>query len=51
VLLPIAPYVEGLARDTLAVQVHREPAPAGAPTAVQEVSGGSVVIALRRRDS
>jgi isoleucyl-tRNA synthetase len=51
VLLPIAPYVDQIARDTLAERVHREPAPAGAPTAVQEISGGAVSIALRNRDS
>jgi isoleucyl-tRNA synthetase len=49
-LMPIAPYVEQVSRDTLAVQVHREPAPAGAASGTQEISGGRVTIALRRRD-
>jgi hypothetical protein len=51
VLLPIAPYVDQIARDTLAERVHREPVPDGAPSSVQETSGGRVSIALRNRDA
>jgi hypothetical protein len=47
-LAPLRPYLDRLAEDTLSVLVLNGTAPAGAPTSTQEVTGGSVTIALQR---
>jgi isoleucyl-tRNA synthetase len=51
VLVPLEPYLHSVAGDTLAGEVHREPAPSDAPTVAQEVNGGEVKISIRRTES
>jgi isoleucyl-tRNA synthetase len=48
VLASLAPYLDGLAEDTLAV-LNRADQPADAESAVQAISVGDVVVAVRRR--
>jgi isoleucyl-tRNA synthetase len=48
---PMGPYLQKVADDALAPSVHRETAPADAPTVTQEVKGGEVKISMRRTES
>jgi isoleucyl-tRNA synthetase len=45
---PLRPFLDDLAHDTLAVAVHHSDAPADGPSASQDISGGSVTLALRQ---
>jgi isoleucyl-tRNA synthetase len=47
----LEPYLGRVAEDTLATAVHREAGPSDAPSVTQQVSGGEVALAIRRRDS
>jgi isoleucyl-tRNA synthetase len=49
VLAPLEVHLARLADDTLAVALHRSPPPAGAASASQQVSGGTVTLGLRTR--
>jgi isoleucyl-tRNA synthetase len=49
VLAALEPYMQRLTEDTLAAETLRTPPPPDLPTVDQDVSGGSVTIALRGR--
>jgi isoleucyl-tRNA synthetase len=50
-LQAVGPYLGRVAEDTLAAAVHHETAPAGAPAVTQQVSGGEIVLAIRRTET
>ncbi len=51
VLAPVEEHLARLAHDTLADDLHRADAPDDAPSTTQEITGGTVTVALRRREA
>jgi isoleucyl-tRNA synthetase len=51
VLAPLQPFLEELAKDTLAASLNDGPAAGDGLTSQQEVSGGTVIVSLRGRGS
>ena len=51
VMAALEPYLAKLGDDTLAAEIHRESGPSDAPATTQQVSGGEVGLAIRRRES
>jgi len=51
VLAGLDPYIARVLEDTLVADLHREPAPGDATSAIQAVSSGEVTLAIRRRSA
>jgi isoleucyl-tRNA synthetase len=49
VMAPIEPFLDKVADDTLAAAIYQSAIPADITSSVQQVTGGEVMIALRRR--
>jgi isoleucyl-tRNA synthetase len=49
-LAGLAPFLEGVAVETLADAIHHQPPPPGLPSTTVELDGGAATIALRRRE-
>jgi isoleucyl-tRNA synthetase len=50
-LAALEPYLGRVAEDTLASGLHREAGPADAQSVIQQITGGEVALAVRRRGS